>query len=71
MKDKNGLDEKQKDNVTSLPVGGPNRQLRRVGTKIGRKVLPFQKIILRVGPLHLYRDGKGKLRLKWSVRRRR
>lgn len=60
------------DNVSPLQADtGPSRQLRRVGTKIGRKVLPFQRPLLRVGPLHVYQDAQGHLSIQWLPRRNR
>lgn len=60
------------DNVAPLQTDvGPSKQLRRVGTKIGRKVLPFQKLVVRVGPLHVYRDAQGALSVQWLPRRHR
>lgn len=57
------------DNVSPLPADGPSRQLRRVGTKIGRKVLPFQRLIFRWGPIHVYRNADGGFGLQWIRRR--
>lgn len=59
-------------NVSLLQAdASPSRQLRRVGTKIGRKVLPFQRPLLRIGPLHVYRDAHGGLSMQWLPRRNR
>lgn len=63
------------DTVTTVTKAafdqGPRRQLRRVGTKIGSKVLPFERPVFRFGPLHVYRDAEGRFRLRWLSRRNR
>lgn len=53
--------------LTRLPSGAkPKRQLRRVGVKIGRKVLEFQRPLFRLGPLHVYRTAAGRLSIQWK-----
>lgn len=52
--------------VTELPPGAaPSRQLRRVGVKIGRKVLEFHRPLFRLGPLHVYRTASGRIAVRW------
>lgn len=50
------------------PGAVSGRRLRRVGVKIGRKVLEFHRPVFRLGPLHLYRTPSGRLRLRWRRR---
>lgn len=60
-------EERPRDRVTMLPPGAqPRRQLHRVGVKIGRKVLEFQRPIFQLGPLHVYVAPSGRLRLQWK-----
>lgn len=55
--------------VTHIPAGAtPSRQLRRVGVKIGKTVLEFQRPVFRLGPLHIYRSVSGRLVLRWRRR---
>ena len=57
--------------VTRLPPDAkPRRQLRRTGVKIGRRVLPYERTVLRLGPLRLVRDANGRLALRWIRRGR-
>ncbi|MFS8544244.1 MAG: hypothetical protein LOD91_10470, partial [Limnochordales bacterium] len=56
--------------VTRLPPDPkPTRQLRRAAVKIGRRVLPYERILWRLGPLRVVRTATGRLALRW-VRRR-
>lgn len=60
------------DNVSPVQFErGPTRQLRRVGTKIGRKLLPFERLLFRVGPVHIYRGAVGNIIVRWRPGRRR
>lgn len=61
----------ERERLTTLPPGArPSRQLRRVGVKIGRKVLEFQRPVVRFGPLHVYVSPAGRVRIQWRPRRR-
>src|SRR5690625_1350171 len=66
-----GESPKTPSRITRAPFEeGPRRQLRRVGTKIGRKVLPFEKLLFRIGRLHVYRGAEGGFALRWHRPRR-
>lgn len=57
--------------LTKLPSGAaPSRQIRRVGVKIGKKVLEFQRPLFRLGPLRVYRTASGRLVFQWMRRKR-
>lgn len=63
--------ESDSPRLSQLPVGAaPSRQLRRVGVKIGRKVLEFQRPVFRLGPLWVYRTASGRLSLQWKRSKR-
>lgn len=76
-----GSDRSRIDNVSKPPFDGgptrapfdkgPARQLRRTGTKIGRKVLPFERLVFRLGPLRVYRGAEGGFSVRWQFRRSR
>ncbi|HEY8416709.1 MAG TPA: hypothetical protein VIK93_01595 [Limnochordales bacterium] len=55
--------------VTRLPPDPkPRRQLRRAGVKIGRRVLPYERTVLGLGPLRIVRTASGRLALRWGRR---
>lgn len=57
-------------NVSEISPGtAPGRQLRRVGVKIGQKVLEFERPVVRLGPLRIYRTATGRLSWRWIRRR--
>ncbi|GEM_PF-6018439 len=57
--------------VTHLPPGGPTRQLRRTGVKIGRRVLEYERPLLKLGPLLVVRRRVGGIAVRWIRRRDR
>lgn len=65
-----GRENPRVDNVSKAPFHkGPARQLRRTGTKIGRKVLPFERLVFRLGPLRVYRSAEHGFSVRWLLRR--